>query len=265
MKKQELIDQIIASNSEYTQDTLKAMKLGELRALAPKEEVIVKSTEGILETDDGWSDYVMSQFAEKELKQEMPTCDGLRRVFKKLIGDIISSEMSVIKAPTTVDPTSSVMCTISYKKDTKSPIKKISDVFDVNQDNTPWPYCKSSVGTAATKAEARALRKGLGLVRVYAAEEIQEGMNADEMNTSISDVNRPISDNAKTAINIMSTRLGIKPSKLLVFIGIEKAEISMLSYNESHIVLAKLNSFSRTEANGGESIPDSIKSTELTL
>jgi hypothetical protein len=47
--------------------------------------------------------------------------------------------------------------------------------------------------------------------------------------------------------------------------GINKDDTSMLSYSESHLVLAKLNAFSRGESNGGESVPSSIKSNEIIL
>lgn len=267
MKKQELIQKIIDSGTELTSEELTKLKLKELREMAVAS---LESNDSISfceknDTDKDWSDYVMTFFAENELKQNMPTCDGLRRVFKLLIGDIIHSEMSIIKSPTTVDQTSSVMCTITYKKANKGVDRKISDVFDVNPDNTPWPYCKSSVGTAATKAEARALRKGLGLVRIYSAEEIQEGLNADEMHYSNQESNRPISDSAKIAINTMSNKLGVNPIKLIKYMGINKDDTSMLSYSESHLVLAKLNSFSRGEINGGENVPDTIKSSEILL
>lgn len=267
MKKQELIQKIIDLGTNLTLEELSSLKLKELKEMISSslESNDAVSAEGKNDTDQDWSDYVMTFFTENELKQNMPTCDGLRRVFKLLIGDIVHSEMTIVKSPTTIDQTASVMCTITYKKNNKGVDRKISDVFDVNQDNTPWPYCKSSVGTAATKAEARALRKGLGLVRIYSAEEIQEGLNTDEIQYSNQESNRPISDSAKIAINTMSNKLGVNPLKLIKYMGLNKEDTSMLSYSESHLVLAKLNSFSRGEINGGENVPDTIKSNEILL
>jgi len=264
MKKEELIA-FITQNGGHTEIDISKLKLSELKEIKNQIELNKEpqSNHPVSEFDEGWSDFVMSNFSEKELRDSMPTCDGLRRVFKKLIGDITQCSMDVIKAPTTTDQTATVSCHISYVKHGSSKSRSISDAFDVNQDNTPWPYCKSSVGTAATKAEARALRKALGLVKVYSAEEVQEGLNSDEMQNSSPDANRPISDSAKIAINTMCNRLSVKPSKLFKFMGVEKDDVSHLSYAESHSVLAKLNAFTRGEMNGGESVPDGIKSSEI--
>lgn len=264
MKKQELIESLVKNNIGSLEE-LSSKKLSELKELHSNilTSATVSNDASMSDTDEGWSDWVMSHFSEKEKKEDMPTCDGLRRVFKKIIGDIISSQIQVVKSPTTIDQTATVTCTISYMKRGSSAVRIISDAVDVNPDNTPWPYNKSSVASASTKAEARALRKGLGLVRVYAAEEIQEGMNSDEINSPVIDANRPISDSAKIAINTMCNRLSIKPIKLFKFIGLEKEDVSHLSYSESHVVLAKLNAFTRGESNGGESVPESLKSSEI--
>jgi hypothetical protein len=61
----------------------------------------VKTDTGVLDdTDPKWSDFVMSQLTEKECKDGMPTCDGLRRIFKKLVGKITSVDIDVLKSPT---------------------------------------------------------------------------------------------------------------------------------------------------------------------
>lgn len=267
MKKEELIS-YLTENSEHSEYDLKKMKVSELKIhhaniQSSKIDISPQDLPPVKETDVGWSDWVMSNFSEKELREGMPTCDGLRRVFKKLIGEIVGCEIYVVKPPTSTDQTATVSCTITYVKYGTTKPRSITDAFDVNPDNTPWPYCKSSVGTATTKAEARVLRKTLGLVKIYSAEEIQEGMNSDEIQQSSSDANRPISDSAKIAINTMCNRLSVKPSKLFKFMGIGKEDVSNLTYSESHSVLAKLNAFTRGEMNGGESVPDGIKSSEI--
>jgi hypothetical protein len=130
----------------------------------------------------------------------------------------------------------------------------------VNSDNTPFPYCKASVASAATKAEARAMRKAMGLVRVYSSEEIQEGFEATEsLSEVVSDSNKPISDSAKIAITTMSQRLGIDPLKLIKNMEIEKESIDLITYVESHKVISQLNMYSRGEDNGGQAVPDEIK------
>jgi hypothetical protein len=216
-------------------------------------------------SDPEWTDYVLGHFVDSELKDGMPTCDGLRRVFRLLIGRISTVQMTVIKPPTSQDPSATVMCTLSYNGHCSSCRDrsggKISDVFDVNQENTPWPYNKTPVASAATKAEARVLRKALGLSRVYSSEEIQEGVDAvHSLSESVSDDNKPMADSAKTAILTMTQRLGIDPSKLIKDLDFgESKSINDLSYKESHQVISKLNQFSRGEENGGEIIPDNLR------
>jgi hypothetical protein len=214
-------------------------------------------------TDPRWTDYVISHFANSELRDGMPTCDGLRRVFRLLVGDIMSVNMQVIKAPTIQDPSATVGCQMTYRKLCKkcTGTFQISDVFDVNPENTPWPYNKAPVASAATKAEARVLRKSLGLNKIYASEEIQEGLDAiQSISDSVSDDNKPIADNAKTAIMTMSQRLGIDVAKLLSTMEFEEDKvIDQLSYKESHQVISKLNVFTRGLDNGGEEVPETIR------
>lgn len=263
MKKEQLIDLLVESGA-CSAEELKGKKIKELREMhANAIQTELQPMNSIDDTDPSWSDHVMSHFVDNELKDGMPTCDGLRRVFKKLIGEITDRYVDVLKCPTMTDPTATVLCTIRYKK--RGSVKEFStsDVFDVNNDNTPWPYSKASTATAATKAEARALRKGLGLVKVYSAEEVHEAIDVSDVSMASVDGNKPISDSAKIAINTMANRLGIKPSKLFKFMSLDKEDVSNLTYTEGHAVLAKLNSFTRGEANGGESIPEQIKSSEI--
>jgi DNA relaxase NicK len=110
------------------------------------------------------------------------------------------------------------------------------------------------------KAEARVLRKALGLCRVYSSEEVQEGLDAiQSVSENVSDEHRPIADNAKTAIQSMSQRLGIDSSKLISSMEMEDKVLDQLSYKESHQVIARLNEYLRGEENKGMAIPEEIK------
>lgn len=213
------------------------------------------------ETDPEWSDYVISQLTDKECKDGMPTCDGLRRIFKKLIGRITSVDIDVVKCPTISDRTATVRCAIQFKRHgiASSRDEYVSDCFDVNPDNTPFPYCNAAVATASTKAEARALRKALGLVRVYALEEVNQGVSREDMDPLTIDENKPISDSAKIAINTMCNRMGIDQLKLIKFCGLETESVHTLTYKQSHEIINVLNTFSRGVENGGQSVPEQIK------
>jgi hypothetical protein len=219
---------------------------------------------------EDWSEYILSLLGENELIEGMPTCDGLRRVFKVVIGDILGVDMNVLKAPTLQDPSATVKCTIKYAFNGPSYprgiVKDISDVFDVNSENTPWPFCKASVATAATKAEARALRKGLGLTKVYSSEEMHQGFESTEQVSSLSvndEGNKLASDSAKIAITTLSNKLNIDFDKLFKFMGLEETSMPTLTYEQSHQVIALLNEFSRGKSNGGQEVPEELYSEVL--
>ena len=126
----------------------------------------------------GWADYVMSQFEMDELEQGNPTCDGLRRVTEALIGPIVSRKVSVIQAPTKENlGTATVTCAVEVLNNIPSHILynvtiSEEDAADVNKFNTQKPYHLHATATAATRAEARALRKMLRLKKVVAVEEL---------------------------------------------------------------------------------------------
>jgi len=139
-------------------------------------------------TDPAWSDYVLSKFQPDEVDNEgNPFVAGLRRVARLLLGPIIESTCQVITAPhVLVDEVSGgklSVATVVYKlkflwcrpedlAEGQGAIKvKFSDVADVFYGNTELEFARYPCSTAATRAEARCLRKALQLQRVIAAEE----------------------------------------------------------------------------------------------
>jgi hypothetical protein len=260
-KKAELIKEAVdAGHRESMVIKLKKAEIEQLLIDRPDGQEPIEKPE---ENTPEWSPYIFSLFEDSELIEEMPTCDGLRRVFKLVIGEIVSVDMDVIKAPTLQDPSATVKCLIRYTDSLNRMMKSISDVFDVNSENTPWPYCKASVATAATKAEARVLRKGLGLNKIYSSEEMHQGFETSEQVTSLSinnDGNKLASDSAKIAITTLSNKLNIDFDKLFKFMGLEDVSIQTLTYEESHQVIALLNEFSRGKSNGGQEVPEELRS-----
>lgn len=125
-----------------------------------------------------WSDYVMSQFKSDELEQGNPTCDGLRRLVEYLVGPISGRSIHVQQAPSRENyGTSTVICTVRVINNIEGHLlygREISesDAADVNRYNTQEPYHLHPTATAATRAEARALRKILRLKKVIAVEEL---------------------------------------------------------------------------------------------
>lgn len=124
-------------------------------------------------TSPEWSNYVLSHFVSDELMDGKPIVAGLRRVTKLLLGPIIKS------VPVQVFPSqlpggigrSTVSYEVTIKDSETGEYIVYGDVADVTEDNTETLFALHGSATAATRAEARALRKALGL-RVVAAEEI---------------------------------------------------------------------------------------------
>ena len=125
-----------------------------------------------------WAEYVMGHFRLDEMDNGNPTCDGLRRVTETVIGPIVSRQIEVQQSPNSSNSgTATVICTVQVINNIPDHIlyqMKIteSDAADVNKYNTDSPYYLHPTATAATRAEARALRKMLRLRKVVAAEEL---------------------------------------------------------------------------------------------
>lgn len=133
-----------------------------------------------LMSDPTWSDYVLKQFEEDEVMDGNPTVDGLRRVTKLLLGDIVESMCSVVQAPNPANDFSATVehtIVIQWKRDIvsmQSHQRLFKEVADVNITNCDPEFRRFAASTASTRAEARALRKALMLKRVVAAEEVTD-------------------------------------------------------------------------------------------
>lgn len=137
-------------------------------------------------SDPGWSDFVLSHFVEGELDREgRPLVHGLRRVVRLLLGPIIRSKCKTVQAPsllggfnktTLLQPAvveytvEILMCRLESGMSQAYPVE-VGDVADVYFGNTDPDFARHASASAATKAEARCLRKLLQL-RKAASEEM---------------------------------------------------------------------------------------------
>lgn len=211
-------------------------------------------------TDPKWTEYVLGHFSTDELIDKKPTCDGLRRVFELLIGEIIDSNIKIIKPPSIQDPDTTVEWSIRYICHRTRLYKSISDGFNVNSSNTIEPWYKPAVATASTKAEARALRKGLRLQKILSREEIEQGLD-DFSNEDMTD--KLATDSHRMAIQLMSRKLNIDVDKLLTRLSFD-ADIKKLMYNDAQEVIRILNEYGRGLDKGGQELPEDILKDELT-
>lgn len=116
-----------------------------------------------------WSDWVMSLFDETELVEPdeggdaMPKVAGLRRVAQKVLGKMVFSGPVTVFPATNVDHPgrATVVFKIEFQDGTT-----YTEVGDSYLDNTNDKVAIYPVAVASTRAEARALRKALGINRV---------------------------------------------------------------------------------------------------
>jgi len=134
-----------------------------------------------------WHSYVMSLFDESELYDGMPLVAGLRRVSQIVLGPIVESGPTQVFAPSGED---AGRATVVYRVVFQRPKEKVeegtlsgvalrsygedflqfSDAADCFIGNADDIVALHPVATASTRAEARALRKALGLTCVSAEE-----------------------------------------------------------------------------------------------
>lgn len=129
----------------------------------------------ILPSDPKWTEHVMSHFTDDEIYDGYPTCDGLRRVCELLLGETVTSRPVQVVAPSSANGFHAmVVWEYSYRDRYSDQVKVFGDAADVCPLNTEHPYWIHATATASTKAEGRAYKKALRLVRIHSAEEMTE-------------------------------------------------------------------------------------------
>lgn len=130
-----------------------------------KDEVVLDTPE---KGSKEWNDYVMSLFEEGEVFDGMPNCHGLRRVAELVLGNIVCSKPTMVVPPTGDSEIgrATVVWEVVFQDGSV-----YGDVADSWHGNTDDLFSVYNTATAATRAEARALRKALG-IKAVSAEEI---------------------------------------------------------------------------------------------
>jgi len=143
-------------------------------------------------TDPGWDEYAMGFFAPHEKRDGKPLVHGLRRVVKLLVGPILESVPDVVQAPVYgKDGVMTVPAVVKHRVRVMANGPAVggfgnhcemvygacADVWRVGDGptdgNTDKLFARFGSATAETRAEARCLRKLLG-IRTAAAEEMAE-------------------------------------------------------------------------------------------
>jgi hypothetical protein len=143
----------------------------EIESILPEDELENEVVEINVPSygDEGWEDYVMSQFTEKELyNAKYPKLNGLRRVGLKLLGRVIKSYP--VKIERNWDGTGSACCIYEIEFENGITYSAVGDASPYNMDDVYNIYPSL---IAENRAEARTYRKAL-LLSVVAAEEVKE-------------------------------------------------------------------------------------------
>jgi hypothetical protein len=210
-----------------------------------------------------WSDYVMSHFTPEELDNGYPKVDGLRRVAQNLLGEIVfsgiqqifpSSESSTIGRVTVVY---AIEFAWSYGVELRHrdlsafdyPLKRFSDVSDAWSGNAEYKYAVHTASLAATKAEARVLRKALQL-RTIAAEE----MNTTKLSDIPDSDNEGISEKQYAVVQSKCDQLSIDMLKLAVSIGLANNPLKWTKGDGAKLI-SKINKIQTEE----EKISEDVK------
>ena len=168
-----------------------------------------------------WSDWLMKQFHKSELlidrenkKNAYPRVHGLRRLAQMYIGEIVSSTCNLISASPHFCAAS---YTVTFHKHEGGDVT-YSDAADVSEHNADESFRIYPSALAVTRAEARTLRKALGLV-TCSAEELGPKRNAAANNqpktVNVDESPEYINANQITFIKVHCKKLDINPWCLL--------------------------------------------------
>lgn len=209
------------------------------------ETAEVTITKKVTIHDLEWTDYVLSLLTDDEKISGNPTTDGLRRVFEIALNcRVMSSSTNVVQSPSPEnEKRATVVHSIMYRLNPEDPDTNgintlvVEGAADVYWGNCDKVYRNHPVAVAETRAEGRALRRGLRLRKVVAAEELAKDIedHPDGLN-----VNK-ISPNQINFIDVISKRININVKNLLSQLGIEHSNIYDISHENAVVVLRELS------------------------
>lgn len=207
---------------------------------------VTEKTNIPLITDVEWTDYVLTLLNEDEKIKGNPTTDGLRRIFEIAMNcTIIDSTSEVCQSP---EPNNGMRATVvhslSYFLNDESlhdsiKIRTVNGAADVYWGNCDKIFRNHPVAVAETRAEGRALRRGLRLRKVVAAEEIAENIEDDIDGTNVG----KITNNQINFIDVISQRLNINIKSLLVQNGLKQDNIYDIDHSSAVSIIRLLSQY----------------------
>jgi len=191
------------------------------------------------DADPEWSEYVLDNMHDTELREGNPTVDGLRRVTEKVYGEILESRSDVLELPSAGGRRCTIKHTLKIRKYETDSTITVDGCVDVRYDKVPFPFNDHLVATADTRAEGKALRRALKL-RVVTAEEMDNSAEDDVMAAE-----ENITDQQILAINQMCKRLNINIVNFVKEICAGVESIKAVSNLQGRILLSSLSEYQR--------------------
>lgn len=198
-------------------------------------------------TSPEWSDYVLSLFQQDELVEceggeKRPNIHGLRRVSQKIFGEMLENHAEVIESPNAQNGwCATVKSTVIFYDDVSMRERKFSDVADVSTKNCEEKFARHASSTAATKAEARALRKLLQLKFISSEESTPSSL--PEFNVSADKIN----DVQIQALDMLCKRYNVNVVELVNIGEQHYNNIRQVSETTAHRMLSILNEDSKRQ------------------
>jgi len=206
--------------------------------------------------DVEWTDYVLGLLSDDEKIAGNPTTDGLRRVFEIALDcTVVESSSSVVQTP---EPSNGNRATLTHTLvyvlndpdiDEHFKFRTVNGSADVYWGNCDKIYRNHPVAVGETRAEGRALRRGLKLRKVVAAEEIAKEVEDIDGNN----VNK-ITDNQLNFIDVLANRLDINVKSLVSNLKIENENIFGLAHEEAVTIIRRLSELQQNV----DDIPESL-------
>jgi len=196
--------------------------------------------------DIEWTDYVLSLLSDDEKISDNPTTDGLRRIFEVALNCTITESTSdVVQTPDiNNEKRATVVHSLTFflnDGDEESPIKYrvVSGAADVYWGNCDKIYRNHPVAVAETRAEGRALRRGLKLRKVVAAEELAKDIEDHPDHDTVT----KITNNQLNFMDVLAKRMNINVEKLLDKLAIDRQNIYNISYNDAVAIIRSLTEY----------------------
>jgi hypothetical protein len=207
-------------------------------------EAQVDDKKNLTPNDLEWTDHVLGLLSDDEKISGNPTTDGLRRIFEIALNcTVVESTSNVVQTPdisnekrATVVHTISYVLNDAYENSSLLKTKAVSGAADVYWGNCDKVFRNHPVAVAETRAEGRALRRGLKLRKVVAAEELAKDIEDHPDHDTVT----KITNNQLNFMDVLAKRLDINMTKLLEKLALPVDNLYNISYNDAVNVVTQL-------------------------